>query len=384
VEVCSLTRQLIESAARVFGFMPHLFWTLDFAAYIVTASIPIVVFIWPESAASSDLSFSFAGPPMKLIDSAKQNFTYAYAPSIIDADGLWYAYYCSNGTGVNDWDNIRYSTSLDGVSWSSPVRTLSASDSVNERATCDPSVVRYDAGDGGYYYLFYTGNRTGVQSVNFVGRSTSPSGPFLKLTKRGTWESNPSDPKMILSPLHAAPDNSNWYGLGQPSVLAKNGRLYQWYTDTTSEYPSEQVDRVYLSVSSDPTSWPVGQVTNVVANGPPPSVDVKYDPPTQRFVMFGLGSQVAQGTYLTARTSEDGITWSDPTTVIPAGAIPAFAHNVGVSGTATGDLDRNFVMIAYGAPYDLDPHYDNDCKVSGAPHCWGYWDLYGQLLRINP
>ena len=96
--------------------------------------------------------------------------------------------------------------------------------------------------------------------------------------------------------------------------------------------------------------------------------DVKYDPSTQRFVMFGLGNQHVQGTYLTVRTSKDGITWSDPTIVIPAGRMPAFAHNVGVSGTATGDLDRNFVMVAYGAPYDLDSYYDNDCKVSGAPH----------------
>jgi hypothetical protein len=100
--------------------------------------------------------------------------------------------------------------------------------------------------------------------------------------------------------------------------------------------------------------------------------------------MFGLVGQHVLGTYLTVRTSNDGITWSDPTTVIPAESMPAFAHNVGVSGSATGDLDRNFVMVAYGAPYDRDPRYNIDCKVSGAPHCWGYWDLYGQLLKITP
>jgi hypothetical protein len=276
------------------------------------------------------------------------------------------------------------STSSDGIRWSPPIKILGASDAVNERATCDPSVVHYDAGDGGYYYLFYTGNQTTVQGVNLVARSTSPSGPFLKLTKRGTWESSPSDPKIILSPLHAAPDNSNWYGLGQPSVLAKDGKLYQWYTDTTSEYPLDQVDRVYLSVSGDPTSWPTGQATNVVASGCPPSVDVKYDPPSQQFVMFGLGNQHIPGTYLTVRTSKDGITWSDPTTIIQPGSMPAFAHNVGVTGNETGDLDRDFVMVVYGAPYNLDPHYNNDCKVSGAPHCWGYWDLYGQVLKITP
>lgn len=320
------------------------------------------------------------GPPVKLIDSAGQGSTYAYAPSIIFMDGLWHVYFCSTGTGSSDWDNIRYSTSSDGTHWSRSVRILSTSDPTNERATCDPSVVQYNGRDSEYYYLFYSGNQAHVQTVNFVARSKFPSGPFLKLTKRGTWESNPPDPKIIFSPLHAAPDNSNWYGLSQPTVVAKDGKLYQWYTDTTSEYPSNQVSRIYLSVSSDPGNWPTGQATNVVAG----SVDVKYDPPTQRFLMFALVNPHLQQTYLTVRNSKDGVTWSDPATVIPAGSMPAFAHNVGVSGTATGDLSRNFVMVAYGAPYDLDPHYDNDCKVSGAPHCWGYWDLYGQVLWIDP
>jgi hypothetical protein len=345
---------------------------------LAIASALILVLTTPVG--SSEFSFSFVGQPMKMIDSAEQNFTYAYAPSIIYADGLWYAYYCSNGAGQGDWDNIRYSTSSDGVRWSSPARILHASDAVNERATCDPSVVHHNAGDGAYYYLFYTGNQKDTQSVNFVARSTSPSGPFLKLTKRGTWESDPSDPEIILSPSHAAPDNSNWYGLGQPSVVIKDDKLYQWYTDTTSEYPSNQSPRIFLSVSSDPARWPSGQATNVVAG----SVDVKYDAPTDQFVMFGLDRQHGPGTYLAVRTSQDGITWSDPMTVIPGGSMPAFAHNVGVSGSATGVLDRNFVMVAYGAPYDLDPRYANDCKIAGAPHCWGYWDLYQQFLKITP
>jgi hypothetical protein len=364
--------------------MPYFSSCRNFSGCVATASVAVLVLIGPAPAASADLSFSSVGQPVKLIDSAKQNFAYAYAPSIISVDGLWYVYFCSTGTGPRDWDNIRYSMSSDGTHWSPPVKILGTSDGVNERSVCDPSVVRYDAGDGGYYYLLYTGNQTSVQGVNFVARSTSPSGPFLKLTKRGTWESDPPDPKIILSPLHAAPDNSIWYGLGQPSVVIKDGKLYQWYTDTTSEYPSSQVYRVYLSVSRDPANWPVGQATNVVANGFPPSVDVKYDPPSQHFIMFRLGNQHVEGTYLTVRTSRDGTIWSDPTDVIPPGSMPPFAHNIGVTGSVTGDLDRNFIEVIYGAPCEQDTHYNNDCKVAGPPHCWGYWDLYGQLLKINP
>jgi beta-xylosidase len=134
-----------------------LFLSRRLLAGVAAATASILILTSP--AASWDLLFSLAGQPNKIIDSAKQNFTYAYAPSIIYAEGLWYAYYCSTGAGQEDWDNIRYSTSSDGVRWSSPAKILRASDAVNERATCDPSVVLYDAGDGAYYYLFYTAIR---------------------------------------------------------------------------------------------------------------------------------------------------------------------------------------------------------------------------------
>jgi hypothetical protein len=95
--------------------VPRLFSCRNFSECIAAASIAILVLTRPALVASADLSFSPDGPPVKLIDSAKQNFNYAYAPSIIYVDGLWYAYYCSSGTGHEDWDNIRYSTSSDGI-----------------------------------------------------------------------------------------------------------------------------------------------------------------------------------------------------------------------------------------------------------------------------
>jgi hypothetical protein len=113
------------------------------------------------------------------------------------------------------------------------------------------------------------------------------------------------------------------------------------------------------------------------------SVDVKYDALGDRFIMFELADQPIRGTHLTVRTSENGTTWSDPTTVIQAGPMPAFAHNIGVSGSPTGELTRNIIMIAYGAPYDLDPDYNNDCKAASTRHCWGYRDLYEQRLNTK-
>jgi hypothetical protein len=129
---------------------------------IGVVSVAIAVLITSSPGVCSDLSFSLTGVLLKLVDSEKYNFTYAYAPSIMYAGGLWYAYFCSNGTGVHDWDHIRYSTSSDGTHWSPPAEILRASDDVNER-------------DGEYYYLFYSGNKTNVQyAIMTKFRSRSP------------------------------------------------------------------------------------------------------------------------------------------------------------------------------------------------------------------
>src|SRR5437867_8735597 len=61
-------------------------------ACVITARVVILVLSGAAPAASAHLSFSSDGPPVKLIDTGKQSFPYAYAPSIIFADGLWHAY----------------------------------------------------------------------------------------------------------------------------------------------------------------------------------------------------------------------------------------------------------------------------------------------------
>ena len=97
-----------------------------------------------------------------MIDSVAYQYLYGYAPSMIYAQGQYHVYYCSSGTNVLDWDHVRYATSPDLMHWSRPVDLLTATPV--ERATCDPSVIRHDAGDGPYYYMFYTGNMVAVQS----------------------------------------------------------------------------------------------------------------------------------------------------------------------------------------------------------------------------
>ena len=326
-----------------------------------TATTPRSIFSAPQSTAGDLFSVTGLSSPGKLIDSSAHGYQYAYGPSIIAVDGTWHAYFCSSGVS-GGWDAIRHSSSPDGVAWSNPDIVLATSDLVNERASCDPSIVYFDAGDGSFYYLFYSGNQKDTQTVNFVARSASPSGPFAKFTSRGTWEVNALDPKIILSPLHPVPDSvPNWYGLGQPTVVAKDGQLYQWFSDDTSGYSGTEMYKIYLSTSSDPTSWPTRHATNLTGTL---SVDVKYDAQSNQFIMFEMTQEDSPAAHVTIRTSADGLQWSDPKTISPSGSTPSWSNNIGVSGSRTGALLRDFVLFAYGAPYDLYPNYNDDCKIS--------------------
>ncbi|MDH6264116.1 hypothetical protein [Bradyrhizobium sp. BR13661] len=280
-------------------------------------------------------------------------------------------YFCSRGT--TGWDDTRHATSSDLIKWSTPQIVLNPTQL--ERADCDPSIVRYDAGDGPYYYLFYGGNILNVQTVIFVARSASPAGPFLKYTDRGTWEENPPDSHVILWPFHATPDDSNIYGAGQPTVVVMKGTLYMWYTDSTKTISlvdgqwTNQVYRIYFATSHDGINW--STPIEVVENDQ--SVDVKYDPVSGLFFMFesDLGDQ---GWVPQHRTSSDGIHWSAPNVICSGPFVAAAASlpgvNPGVSGDARGYLiPRKPMLFAFMAPYNFQAPLST----------WGQWNLWGVL-----
>lgn len=301
------------------------------------------------------------GAPQKLIDSSTNGYTFAYAPSIIKVGNVWHAYFCSSGTGATAWDYIRHSTSNDLATWSTPDTLLIPSDPINERSCCDPSIVKFNAGDGDFYYLFYSGNKLNVQTVNFVARSASPFGPFAKRTERGTWEVGAPDPKVIQQPFNAAPESSNVYGRGQPAVVAKGSLLYMWFTDNTAKAPSNFDGMVYMSTSTNGVDWARPVSTGVSSW----SIDVKYDEANDAFIMFSGEDHHGALPKMVSRVSDEGVHWSDPTVLFD---MPPYSHNVGVSGGERGELQPSKMLYAYGAPADL----------ANNPS-WANWDLYGQI-----
>ena len=281
---------------------------------ISVSVVSIVALFSASSTAMAEASAPFLLVNARAYIPADLKVQYVYAPSIIYSQGAYHSYYCSTPSGGSvkgGMDFIRYSSSANLVNWTAPSLMLQPSNLDSERSACDPSVVRFNAGDGLYYYMFYSGNAKGVQTVNFVARSVSPTGPFLKYTDRGTWEQAPRDPHVITYPFYAGgEDGSGIYGAGEPSVVVRDGALYMWYTDTTAS-SNKKTPQVYLRTSWDGINWSNAQATNVSNY----SIDVKYDRVRGLFVMFEIPHMHQKESKLIARTSKDGTNWSPPQTV---------------------------------------------------------------------
>ena len=285
-------------------------------------------------------------------------FTYAYAPSIINDNGPWRMYFCSGGGQLpsHEWDAIRLIESNDQTNWFGTRVVLQVSDPINERTTCDPSVVYYDAGDGPYHYMFYDGNSPVFGTSIYVARSATYNGPFLKYTQNGTWELNPSNPKIIIAPAHPS---VNSYGAGQQSVVSLNEVLYMWCEDTTENSESSQ-GQVLFSASSNAVSWSSPLVTNLEE----PMGDVKWDRARNLFVWVTLlNGQATSDTWVTMRTSVDGDHWINNEVIDPANDFAGhYASNPGLSGDNHGWIMSGLTKLFFAAPYNLDPTYHYTCS----------------------
>lgn len=314
-----------------------------------------------------------------MIDANGTGVGYAYGPSIIFTDDgtgpAYHAYACAGDYSGAGWDVIRHTQTADLKTWSPSQIVRQTNPQSGQLSECDPSVVRFNAGDGLYYYLFLGGGDGNI----YVSRSVSASGPFLQYTARHSWEANPVDPQIVAA--HAASfsvngNNGVWYGAGEPSVVVLNGKLYMWYTDDTYDAPARNF-HVLLRTANNPTSWSAPQLTTI-PSADSISVDVKYDAVNNRFMLFGLENQISTTSQLIATTSIDGVNWGGSQVFCDSNCLPHYAGNVGVSGDDSGHLIGSTAMLAFGAPYQLN---GGNCNGTS---CWGQWSLWGGLLQLSP
>lgn len=314
--------------------------------------------------------------PQLIVDAIGYGFHYAYAPSIIKADGKYHVFFCSTATPESRvWDFIRHVDSSDGVHWSSPKIMLRPNrpmgpNNGHDLAACDPSVVFYQ----GFYYLYYSSAykpAKGVaQTVIQVARAAKIDGEYLTYSDRGTWEKEPLDAKIIVYPFHkAATPPEAGYGAGQQSVVVKDGKLVMFYTDDTL---GDRRQYVYKSESNDPVKWVTDptQKSNLASVHSP---DIKYDAQLKKFFMLRFVDAHTDHASLATYFSANGLNWSAGNVSYVPEIFPNFANNPGVLSNPDGSLikiEKPFIMFA--APKDPFDTVDH----------WGYWNMY--QLNLPP
>ena len=304
------------------------------------------------------------------IDAEGATIQHAYAPTIIRENGTYYSFFCTanrNTVPNSGWDSVRFATSVDGQFWTTPRIVLEAANlgvypSTTDRSTCDPSVVKFDGGDGPYYYLYYTGNGVNLGSATYVARARSIEGPYLKFTTRRTWEPGPGDPAPIFKPVHPLNEADvaagSLYGAGEQTVVVRDGVLFAWFIDDTAAYPNKHF-LSYVTTSTNGIDWNPRVTTDIADQVE--SYDVKVDPVTKQFVMFATPNKLLANVSLDRRFSVDGIHWTAPDPFCPnRTCFPTVANNVGLSGDATGQIMLDRTLVAFGSP---DPNYASNCGI---------------------
>lgn len=172
---------------------------------------------------------------------------YNYAPSLMADGGRTKMWWCSQLPGAGPaGDDVLYATSdklngpFKGPSGKPADAVFSGSgtdfDAVH---TCDPSVVRVN----GTYYLYYTGSSGDRVHGNSIGVATSEDGVH--------WNRGNGGNPVVWPSMGQSRDNT--YGVGQPSILHRDGLFYLMYTDTSNGSAGWNGAGQFVIRSADPT-----------------------------------------------------------------------------------------------------------------------------------
>ena len=152
---------------------------------------------------------------------------YAYAPSVVVENGNTHVFYCKNKTNGETIDHIYYTKNA-GTDQKLILAPLSGSwDSYH---ICDPSVVegKFTYNNNNYKYaMAYLGINTSTCLGNDIGLAVSNS-----LDSGWTRVGN--------SPI-VSYDNTDRWGVGQPSLIYINNKLIMFYTNDTGVGSGMQV-----------------------------------------------------------------------------------------------------------------------------------------------
>ena len=284
---------------------------------------------------------------------------YRYGPSIIYYDdGTMDAWFASEGNSSTIWDLVTY-RHFDGKQWSEEEIVLKPTKkSLDHYSVCDPGVIYFD----GYYYIGYTSttNSTngGVENNVFVARSKKPNGEYEKWNGEG-WGVKPR-------PIIEYTNDDLQWGIGEPSFVIKDDKLYCYYTLICEEGSFTKLMTADLC-----ENWPETLVDNgivFIRKNAQGSFDIVYDDITEKFFAFGIENNFNSKSCIALYESEDGFKFEQTDSI---NGIEEYAHNLGISKKFNGHIDFNDDLIVGYA-------YSKDSK-----NIWGKWATKFQTVKLK-
>ena len=256
------------------------------------------------------------------------------------------------------WDKATYQRSTDGgKTWSKEETALLPTQGAQDQlSVCDPGLYKWN----GYYYCGYTStiDTRGTDNDLYIARSTSPTGPWEKWNGTG-WGGQPK-PIIVYTG-----DNSKW-GIGEPSMVVKDGTLYLYYT-----YDEGTPTTRLATADVNDENWPAhlqkqGTVINKRLYTASDHCDVKYCDAIGKFIAVHTSNRMTQNGYINVWISDDGKNFTRLGKL--EGTTGVGLHNCGISGDEIGHIDLQkpqFIAYAYG----IDS--------------WGVWNTHLQPLKFN-
>lgn len=215
-----------------------------------------------------------------LLDAYPYDDKYDWGQSILwdEEAGKYKMWWCRN----SGYDTIWYAESTDLKNWTNAQKLMTVTENTTwiKMHVGKPAVLKVD----GTYVMYFEAPATlyeggSKEFDNNVFRATSQDGIHWEIYEGAAGEPYPvirmTDEDLAASAEQYASQGRGFYGIGQPSVLYRDGLYYVYCT-----YSLVQGDRMYVFTSEDGITFSEGKEVFTRAN-----CGVKYNTLTEKFML---------------------------------------------------------------------------------------------------
>ncbi len=263
------------------------------------------------------------------------------------------------------WDVLTYrSTSDYGEHWSNEYVSIAPLNGTEEAfSVCDPAVIFMD----GFYYMFYTSTIEGQGRYNnvYCARSVSPDGDWQRWNGSG-WGGT------VVKPVVVYGSDAEHYGIGEPSVVIVDGKLYLYYTYKGVLGNGQTVNQTRLTIGEANENFPLTLSEYGVVVGDKPSdedsLDVKYAEDYNVFIGVTTDKRMSYRSRIKMYWSYDGKNFKEAE--VNDTAAKKYSHNIGITGDGSGHIkldEPQFICYAY----------------SEGGFSWGNWNTEFQQITFS-